>query len=84
MHMSPAYATVLCLDQTLCNSVLPPFNNVSCYSISHIYIFRFINININVKNVRMTYVMKRNEYVVRRGVTKIRHAELRKLLWNDD
>jgi hypothetical protein len=27
----------------------------------HIYLFRFININMNVRNARMTYIVKRRE-----------------------
>lgn len=56
-------------------SVLPPFNNVSHYSISHIYIMTYVMIRWNsvltpFNNVshysishiyRMTYVMKRKE-----------------------
>ena len=51
--------------------LLPLFYNVSHSSISHIYIdvieFRhiylsiFININMNMGNVRMTYIMKRRK-----------------------
>ncbi|KAB8086173.1 hypothetical protein EE612_009330 [Oryza sativa] len=53
--------------------VLPPFHNVSHSSISHIYIdvnesrhiylSRFININMNVENARMTYIVKRRKYL---------------------
>ena len=53
------------------NHILPPFHNVTHYSISHIhidvnesrhiYLSRFINININVENSRMTYIMKRRK-----------------------
>ena len=51
--------------------VLPPFHNVSHSSISHIhidvnesrhiYLSRFINININVVNTRMTYIVKQRK-----------------------
>ncbi len=51
--------------------LLPPFHNVSHSSIAHIYIdanesrhiymSRFININMNVGNARMTYIVKRRE-----------------------
>ena len=51
--------------------VLPPFHNVSHSSISHIhidinesrhiYLSRFIKIKMNVKNTRMTYIVKRRE-----------------------
>ena len=54
--------------------VLPSFHNVSHSSIAHIYInvnesrhtymSRFININMNVGNARMTYIVKRREYYV--------------------
>ena len=47
--------------------VLPPFHNINHFSIfhihinvnesRHIYLSRFININMNVKNTRMTYIM---------------------------
>ena len=49
------------LEDRSCH-VLPPFHNVSHSSISHIHIdvnesrlSRFININMNVGNARMTY-----------------------------
>ena len=52
--------------------ILPPFHNVSHSSISHIhidvneskhiYLSRFINININVENARMIYIVKRRKY----------------------
>ena len=48
--------------------LIPPFHNVSHSSISHIYIdvnesrriylYRFININMNMRNARMTYIVK--------------------------
>ena len=31
----------------------------------HIYLFRFININMNVKNTKMTYIVKRRKYYTR-------------------
>jgi hypothetical protein len=49
-----------------------PFHNISHFSISHIhidvnesrhiYLFRFININMNVENARITYIMKKREH----------------------
>ena len=52
--------------------VLPPFHNVSYSNISynhidanefkHIYLSRFINININVENTKITYIVKRMKY----------------------
>lgn len=46
--------------------LLPPFHNVNHSNFSHInidvYMFRFINININVRNTKMTYIVKRREY----------------------
>ncbi len=55
--------------------ILPPFHNVSHSSIfhihidvnesKHIYISRFININLNVENARMTYIVKRRKYILR-------------------
>ncbi len=58
--------------QTLMVEVHPPFHNVSHSSISHIhidvneyrhiYLSRFININMNVENARMTnYIVKRRK-----------------------
>ena len=54
--------------------ILPPFHNVSHSSIfhihidvnesRHIYLSRFININMNVENVRMTYIVKRRKYMI--------------------
>ncbi len=54
--------------------LLPPFHNVSHYSISHIhinvnesrwiYMSRFVNINMNVGNVKMTYIVKWREYIL--------------------
>ena len=54
------------------NYVLPPFHNVSHYSIFHIHIVgnesrhistsRFINNYMNLRNVRMTYIVKQREY----------------------
>mgnify|MGYP003703298123 CR=1 FL=1 len=47
--------------------VLPPFQNVSHSSISHIHvddIFRFININMNMRNARINYIVKRREYIL--------------------
>ena len=51
--------------------LLPPFHNVSHFSISyihidinesrHIYLYRIININMNVENAIMTYIVKRRE-----------------------
>jgi hypothetical protein len=51
--------------------VLPPFHNVSHSSIfhihidanesRHIYLSRFISINMNVGNARMTYIVKQRE-----------------------
>ncbi len=43
---------------------IPSFHNVSHSSISHIHIdmSRFISINMNVRNARMTYIVKRREY----------------------
>ena len=51
--------------------LLPPFHNVSHFSISHIninvnesrhiYLCRFININMNIGNARKSYVMKRRK-----------------------
>ena len=56
------------------STVLPPFHNISYSSISHIhidvnksrhiYLSRFININMNVGNARMTYIIKRRNYIV--------------------
>ncbi len=53
--------------------VLPPFHNVSHSSISHIhidvnesrhiYLFKFININMNVGNAKMTYIVKQRKYM---------------------
>ncbi len=53
--------------------LLPLYHNVSYFSIFHIYIdvnesrhiylSRFINMNMNVGNARMTYIMKRRKYV---------------------
>lgn len=43
--------------------VLPPSHNVNYFSIAHIYISRFINIHMNTDNARMTYIMKRREYI---------------------
>ena len=52
--------------------MLPLFHNVSHSSLSHIrinvnesrhiYLARFININMNVENARMTYIVKRRNY----------------------
>ncbi len=52
--------------------VLPLFHNVNHFNIFHIHIdvnefrhihlSRFINININMGNVRMTYIVKRRKY----------------------
>ncbi|BAF22116.1 Os07g0601900 [Oryza sativa Japonica Group] len=48
--------------------VLSPFHSVSHFSISHIYVnvnkSRHIYININVKNTRMTYIVKQRKYVI--------------------
>lgn len=44
--------------------ILPLFHNVSYCSIFHIHMdineftFRFINIHINVKNIKMTYILR--------------------------
>ncbi len=53
------------------SSLLPPFHNVSHSSISHIHIdvnesrlSRFININMNVGNARMTYIVKQRKYIL--------------------
>ena len=56
---------------SLVGLVLPPFHNVSHCSIfhihidvnesRHIYLSRFININMNVRNTRMIYIVKRRE-----------------------
>ncbi|BAS90284.1 Os04g0539701 [Oryza sativa Japonica Group] len=45
--------------------LLPPFHNVSHFSIFHIHIdvSRFIRINMNVENAKMTYIVKRKEYL---------------------
>ena len=53
--------------------ILPLFNNVGHSSVSHIhmdvsesrhtYMPRFTNIHINMGNARMTYIMKRREYI---------------------
>jgi len=48
------------ITTTLIN-ITPPFHNVSHSSIFHIRI-DFININTNMENVRMTYIVKRREY----------------------
>ena len=55
----------------LINYLLHPFHNVSYSIISHthidvneskhIYLSRFININMNVENARMTYIVKRGK-----------------------
>uniref|UniRef100_A0A0E0IMZ4 Secreted protein n=1 Tax=Oryza nivara TaxID=4536 RepID=A0A0E0IMZ4_ORYNI len=44
--------------------LLPPFHNVSHFSISHIHIDvnESRHINMNVGNARMTYIVKRREY----------------------
>ena len=34
-------------------------------NLRHIYLSRFISININVGNARMTYIVKRREYLAR-------------------
>ena len=51
--------------------LLPPFHNVSHFRIfhihidvnesRHIYLSRFITINMNVENTRMTYIVKRRK-----------------------
>ena len=53
--------------------LLPPFHNVRLSSIIHIhivvnesrhtYIFRFINIYMNIDNAIMTYIMKQRKYI---------------------
>ena len=55
--------------------LLPPFHNISHSNISHIhininesryiyiYLSRFININMNVRNARMTCAVKRRNYI---------------------
>ena len=43
------------------NIILSPFHNVSHTSISHIHMSRFININMNMGNAKMTYIVKRRE-----------------------
>jgi hypothetical protein len=55
-------------------NILPPFHNVRLSSIVHIhidvnesrhtYMFRFINIYMNVGNARKSYIMKRREYLI--------------------
>ena len=60
------------LEYELCQ-LLPLFHNVSHFNISHIhihvnesrhiYLSRFINIDMNVRNDRMTYIIKRRKYV---------------------
>ena len=55
--------------------LLPPFHNVSHSNICHIHIdinesryiypSRLININMNVGNARMTYIVKQRKYVVK-------------------
>ena len=54
------------------NNILPPFHNVSHSNISHIHIdvnesrqSRFININMNVGNAKITYIAKM-AYIVKR------------------
>jgi hypothetical protein len=52
--------------------LLPPFHNVRLSSIIHIhidvnesrhtYIFRFINIYMNMSNARKSYILKRRKY----------------------
>ena len=54
------------------NVVPPPFHNVRLSSIvhihihinepKHIYLYRFINIYMNVDNARKSYIMKWREY----------------------
>ena len=56
----------------LLSLILPPFHNVRVSSIArihldvneprHVYVFRFINIYMNVGNARKTYIVKRREY----------------------
>jgi hypothetical protein len=57
--------------------ILPPFHNVNYSSISHIhinvnesrhiYLSRFMDININVGNTIITYIVKRMKYLVSWG-----------------
>ncbi len=66
---------VMLLYKKSINILLPPFHNVSHSSISHIhinvnvsrhiYLSKFININMNVKNARMTYIVKRRKYFLK-------------------
>ena len=56
-------------DLPIVTFILPPFHNVSHSSIfhihidinesRHIYLSRFMDINMNVGNARMTYIVKR-------------------------
>ena len=46
--------------------LFPPFHNISHSSISHIDIDineSTYNINMNVKNAKMTYIVKRRKYI---------------------
>ena len=68
--------------------LLPPFHNVSHSNIyhihidanesRHIYLSRFISINMNVRNARMTYIVKRRKYQSRVTIliTKITEKKL--------
>ena len=58
-------------NRVACYCVLPPFHNVNHSSIfhihidvdkfRHIYLSRFININMNMGNARMNYIVKRRK-----------------------
>ena len=41
-----------------------------------IYMSRFININMNVENVRITYIVKRREYLLRTKDIQQRYGEM--------
>jgi hypothetical protein len=57
----------------LSKQILPPFHNVSHSGIfhihidinesRHIYLSRFININMNIGNAIITYIVKRRKYL---------------------
>ena len=58
--------------KVITNNILHPFHNVSHFNIFHIhidinesryiYLSRFININMNMRNARMAYIVKQREY----------------------
>ena len=73
--------------------LLPPFHNVSHSSISHIhidvnesrhiYLSRFININMNIGNAKMTYIVKRRKYMIWQLCSFfIIHVENGNILWS--